>query len=805
VFIRPSDNSVEMNKKSFHKTKNAVAFVAMLLANSTSFCSTDINSTHLLDDSHARFGGPLANGVFQDTASRLPSFLAHNMRAGHSFANLLNDAIALRTDIAGRSGTENPEAFQTKSKIDKDYETDLAICCEAFNAACNFDGYIQEKYIKIMDFTYLFAKTKLYTRGTTAVAEWFSRGLCLYKGIEDPKLNVKMLAQEGVTKEMFFNEAKSRFPLIDIDIVPSKNTKPELAKYGGTTGNTLFQSVSADMKNNILPKLIKSGSPFEDIVEQAKEARFKIACESRTEFYNAYGMYRKDVKRLLVEQPELFNIHESLKGMEEIGGLVDRCVAYPLMLQRIQEGLARTELTSTWHSLNDELEYRFRIEPIIYWLDSNNQNDINVEFIQIITYLMQRYPGELCLSDKGIPDSEFAARINYAYQQAVRQIEDANIKIGYFESRIKNDSTFNRGYLFLLNEASLPDFNNVPMLLLSPYFSTANAHWLVVKEAFDCARKSCGSESDIRKAIAKFHYKWGSAMPVRAGSSAIGEWLAGALYATHNLGVPKASPHVHAHFDQLIQSSFTVEEFLKEYQELFYVPVSFERIMTLGDCCTTKEHVRIYFKRKYGDQDLTYTGGNYLFDWMVPGNLSLLSDALSGRLEDVCGADMKVIEKDPFGKGVLFDEKYDMIFNHIFDRHETITHQVVEGKLTLTQELFNEHFDQAKSKIDHLKKKTLSALQKGDELKTALYVIFGVSFSKVEHFTKQNIIKLRDTILSMRQDKNFALLFILQQDYGFDDFENIMFRKVSFSETPYIVTTKAINEWWKIFDEFRFT
>jgi hypothetical protein len=190
---------------------------------------------------------------------------------------------------------------------------------------------------------------------------------------------------------------------------------------------------------------------------------------------------------------------------------------------------------------------------------------------------------------------------------------------------------------------------------------------------------------------------------------------------------------------------------------------------------------------------------------MVPGNLSLLSDALSGRLEDVCGADMKVIEKDPFGKGVLFDEKYDMIFNHIFDRHETITHQVVEGKLTLTQELFNEHFDQAKSKIDHLKKKTLSALQKGDELKTALYVIFGVSFSKVEHFTKQNIIKLRDTILSMRQDKNFALLFILQQDYGFDDFENIMFRKVSFSETPYIVTTKAINEWWKIFDEFRFT
>jgi hypothetical protein len=109
--------------------------------------------------------------------------------------------------------------------------------------------------------------------------------------------------------------------------------------------------------------------------------------------------------------------------------------------------------------------------------------------------------------------------------------------------------------------------SNVPFVTAPPFTSIARDHFQLCKEAFDKARKTSISVNEVRKAIAYFHYVWGTCMPLHRGSAAVGEWMANALYKIKGLDQPKLS--MHAHIDQLIQSSFTFEEFFDEYQKLF--------------------------------------------------------------------------------------------------------------------------------------------------------------------------------------------------------------------------------------------
>jgi hypothetical protein len=342
-----------------------------------------------------------------------------------------------------------------------------------------------------------------------------------------------------------------------------KSPDVDLKRYGGIIGDSLFQTVSAVMKSKTLPEMIKSNTPFSKIIEQAKLARFNVAKETNTEFYESFNMYRKEIKALLQNEPKQFRVHPSVMKMIEIGGVVDRCTKFPLMLELVQKKLSEIPQTTGWLPLSSEYDYRYRIKPIKYWHDIiNSDNDDNTEYKEILLYLLTQYPGELSINN---PD--LAVKIHSSYQNVLLSQDTSDIKIGYFESRVKENDFFNHGFVFPITGSSESDFNNVPVLLVPPYFSVANQHWSLVEKAFNDARYATGDEKDIRNLIGEFHYKWGTAMPVFGGSSALGEWLSHALYVSHSLNVPKAT--IHAHFDQLIQGSFTLKEFLEKYMELF--------------------------------------------------------------------------------------------------------------------------------------------------------------------------------------------------------------------------------------------
>lgn len=187
---------------------------------------------------------------------------------------------------------------------------------------------------------------------------------------------------------------------------------------------------------------------------------------------------------------------------------------------------------------------------------------------------------------------------------------------------------------------------------------------------------------------------------------------------------------------------------------------AFKRVITLGDCCMPKMQIDGYFANRPNPKAIT--GGGYLFDWCVPANLGLLADAIDAGLTDILTADTPVVptpwEKDGFAP---YSEKYDVRFNHLFDKSEKVKHRAAEageGRELLSDAVYAANYAEVESKVDHLKSKLQNTRER------TLYVIqgvtpyFGRELSKKEHFTHANVQKLQSALRKMRGNSDFTLV-----------------------------------------------
>ncbi|MBP9753176.1 MAG: hypothetical protein KBD31_05165 [Proteobacteria bacterium] len=99
---------------------------------------------------------------------RMPHFMAHNIRAGQGFKQLLDDAVALRTDCAKRMGETDTNQYQITSTS----YTSLLRCEEAFNVIKASDDNSRNAAINQFGTTLLSANV---SRSTNLYAQWFMK------------------------------------------------------------------------------------------------------------------------------------------------------------------------------------------------------------------------------------------------------------------------------------------------------------------------------------------------------------------------------------------------------------------------------------------------------------------------------------------------------------------------------------------------------------------------------------------------------------------------------------------------------
>lgn len=224
----------------------------------------------------------------------------------------------------------------------------------------------------------------------------------------------------------------------------------------------------------------------------------------------------------------------------------------------------------------------------------------------------------------------------------------------------------------------------------------------------------------------------------------------------------------------------------------------FEKVITLGEGCGVKVQTNLYFSAKFPGKERNYTGGGYLFDYMVPANLGLLAEAISNRLEGCCDQSM-VVREIYWARGAVprlftpVDTRYDMHFSHLFDQHP-----VVKGAENVTQASFNRYFPDILPKITYLKNKIIFNAHR------TLYIVWGAKSTKQQEFSEANIIKLRDAISFLRRDDNFCLLVWSNKNLNFGNMnmKNILYKNGYYwGENPWTELTPGFAE---IMDEFNF-
>jgi len=220
----------------------------------------------------------------------------------------------------------------------------------------------------------------------------------------------------------------------------------------------------------------------------------------------------------------------------------------------------------------------------------------------------------------------------------------------------------------------------------------------------------------------------------------------------------------------------------------------FERVIGLGHICTTKGQINNYFspgaplmKTKKGHADL--------FDWLFIYDYNLLANALSNKLVDI-------FEKDDFIKTArienkaVFNKRYNMQWNHLFDNRigAYSAHNTSNWNQYVSLEYFHDHFDETRSKIDHLREKFISAKNQ-----KTLYIISHPQTGP----TFETLVRVRDSLTTIRQgDKQFAILFV-PNSQTYEGAENIIVREAIKLKDGWNGANPA--RWHEILSEFKFT
>lgn len=202
-----------------------------------------------------------------------------------------------------------------------------------------------------------------------------------------------------------------------------------------------------------------------------------------------------------------------------------------------------------------------------------------------------------------------------------------------------------------------------------------------------------------------------------------------------------------------------------------------ERIISLGNWCSTKANINLLFNNNGNWKD-TMQGKADIFDWMCMGDYNYLIKALDNDLKDIFNKDDLVIldnvittDGQPVLVNAIYNLKYKMIWPHLFDN---ISGFSIGSNINLIHEL--ETMQQIYSKFEYLSNKFISAKDKN-----TLYVITYDDHIHIPELirpikpSKETIISLRDTLTKIRNnDTNFILLFMAKNE-SFHIYQNILF------------------------------
>lgn len=193
----------------------------------------------------------------------------------------------------------------------------------------------------------------------------------------------------------------------------------------------------------------------------------------------------------------------------------------------------------------------------------------------------------------------------------------------------------------------------------------------------------------------------------------------------------------------------------------------FEKIVGLGSTCYTKMQINKYLNPESPIYWITKPGQSDIFDWLIIKDYNLLADAFNNDLKDIFEFDDLSI---PENTAFVYNNKYHMNWKHLFDSLGDYGGEAIyDKKERLTKKLLFKFYPTLRSKIEYLRNKFLDLKNKN-----TIYLIStgnmdyhntGVLFPKIE-----DLRKLRDSLIKMRGNNNFIILYIpMYKQYESED------------------------------------
>lgn len=326
----------------------------------------------------------------------------------------------------------------------------------------------------------------------------------------------------------------------------------QMALYGGVDGYRMFQVLSDKMPRFIAHNL-RAGQSFDQIVHDAMALRHDIAVKTST------------------VGAERFNILRKNADQSKAPGNYTTVGKYPyttdLLRCNVMARCGGNRLNVEWTSLDNEQEYRIRTATIGGWKSILDHEDCSAHYIcsYIGHFITNSCESLLSLKHHNgqlLADGRYFEKFKKSMELAKLGQDTPDLSLSFLETRFKRTNIAQRGVIWLVDAHTSHDLSDTPMVLMHPPIVACNAHWDLVKTAFNQALIA-NDTTDVHTRVGTFLYWWALAMPIDCGSDDVGKWIEAALYLRHGLTVPSGATV--SKVDELAQATFTRGEFLTIY------------------------------------------------------------------------------------------------------------------------------------------------------------------------------------------------------------------------------------------------
>ena len=226
---------------------------------------------------------------------------------------------------------------------------------------------------------------------------------------------------------------------------------------------------------------------------------------------------------------------------------------------------------------------------------------------------------------------------------------------------------------------------------------------------------------------------------------------------------------------------------------------SFESVLSFGSCCLTKYRILSFCK-----QNPEVKNSNHLFDWMVPLNYTALGEAIKNEFKDVFGTNFLTV-KHEYSLQVLYNYKYQLVFNHAFDGIKEVSTR--ENHNLLTTDSFLKYYHLIEKKFKYLTNNSKYAIL---NTKKTLYIVYATNYPSKPNGQKQaDFFSLMHSIKSKRNDRFLLLVMVTDTLSSINTYEfdvllegNLIFHQIKHFSMFFWHCEESIQEWNEILELF---